>query len=153
MQVFSIEGLSRFLKVCLRATFVIGVFVTVCLSYILKKYFWWYFLNDQTYYLACVVVISISGVATLNIVWQLSYIMATIHNKNPFTNKNVVCLKRISYSCFVVSILFFILLLFRLSLFVVIISYIFIILGFCCIVLSGLFKKAVEFKTENDLTV
>lgn len=153
VKVLSIERLSTFLKICLRVTFVIGIFVTIFLSYILKHYFWWYFLNDQKYYLACVVIISVCGACTLNILWQLIYVMSTIQNNNPFTDKNVLCLKFISYSCFIISVLFLVLLFFRVSLFVFIISYIFIIVGLCCILLSWLFKKTVEFKTENDLTV
>lgn len=153
MNLLGLENLSKVVKVCLRITFVLGLFVTIFLSVILKKYFNWYFGNNTTYYWAYIAILTPCGVCSLNILWQLSCIMDTIHNKNPFIIKNVICLKRIALSSFGIAILFFILLFFQATVLTFVIAYIFLIAGISSLVFGGLFQKAVDYKNENDLTI
>jgi hypothetical protein len=59
----------------------------------------------------------------------------------------------VAVSAFVIAAMFFALAFFRISALAVGVGYVMLVGGFVCIVLAGLFKKAVEFKDENDLTV
>ncbi len=153
MKLLELEGLSKALRICLQITFVIGLFVTVFLSFILKRYFGWYFYHNSIYYWACVVLITPCGICTLCIIWQLISMLKTIHNKNPFVQKNVTGLRRIAISSFIISLMFFVLMYFNPTMLTFAIGYIFLIAGFLFIVMAGLFKKAVEYKDENDLTI
>lgn len=153
MNWLGLEKLSKMLKVCLQVTFVIGLFITLFLGIILKQYFDWYIIYNSQYYWACVILVTPCGLSSLNILWQLIRLLETIHHKNPFVNKNVIGLKRIAVSSFVISIMFFILMFAQATVLTFAISYIFLIAGFCFIVLAGLFQKAVEYKDENDMTI
>ncbi len=149
----SLESLSKIIKVCLQVTFFAGVLVTVFLSPLLKYYFGWYFFDDVKYYWACLVLLTPCGLCSLNILWQLIRLFETIHNKNPFVRKNVVGLRRIALSSFGIAAMFFALMFFRATMLTFAMGYVFLIAGFSFVVLAGLFKKAVEFKDENDLTI
>jgi hypothetical protein len=149
---FELERLSRALRVCMQVTFAAGLLITVFLSVIMEKFFAYYF-SSARYYWACVVLLTLSGVCSLNILWQLIKLLKTVNNKNPFVRENAMRLNRVAASAFVISGLFLALMYFRISVFVFGIGYVFLIAGFFCLVLSGLFKKAVDYKDENDLTV
>lgn len=150
----TMENLSNILKVLLRLTFVMGVFVTLFLSVILKRYFDGYLWDNNQVYWGYLILLTPCGICSLNILWQLSCMMQTIHNKNPFIQKNVVCLKRIAFSSFGISLLFLLLmLLVEVTALTFAISYIFVIAGFSFLVFGWLIQKAMEYKDENDLTV
>ncbi len=150
---FKLESLSKVLKICLQITFIVGLFVTAFLGVILKRYFGWYFWHNERYYWACLILLTPCGLCSLNILWQLAGLLKTIHQKNPFVLKNVKYLSRIAISSFVISVMFFVLVFVQATMLTFAIGYIFLIAGFLFIVLSGLFKKAVEYKNENDLTI
>ncbi len=153
MNLLKLESLSKALRLCLQLTFVIGLLVTIFLGFILKQYFGWYFWNNTRYYWACVVLLTPCGLCSLSILWQLIGLLETIHNKNPFVLKNVMGLKRIAVSSFIISFMFFTLLVFQATMLTFAIGYIFLIAGFLFVVVAGIFKKAVEYKDENDLTI
>lgn len=153
MDLNKLKRISKALTVCLKITFIFAIIVTLTLSFILKSYFSMYFIDDNLYYYSCVVFVSISGFSSANILLNLIHIMSSINNSDPFVRKNAVCLKYIAYSSLIISVSFFALLFFRVTFFTFAISFVFLIAFFSCLVFSGLFQKAVEFKEENDLTI
>ncbi len=153
MNLAGLENLSKVLKVCLQVTFIIGLLVTAFLSIILKRYFGWYFVENSQYYWACVVLLTPSGLSSLNILWQLIVLLETICNKNPFLQKNVTAFKRVAVSSFIISAMFFALLFFQATMLTFVVGYIFLIAGFSFTILAKLFQKAVDYKDENDLTI
>lgn len=153
MDLEKLDKIANKLTICLKITLVLALVITFFLSFILKNYFTRYFIYDKTYYYATVVFITISGISSSNILLQLIKIMETISCSNPFVNKNAVCLKRIAYSSLAISACFFALLFFRATMLTFMISYVFLIAFFSCLVFSGLFQKAVDYKDENDLTI
>lgn len=148
-----LEILSKTLRVCLQITFVAGLAVTAFLWLIMREWFYWYFWNDERYYRACVLLITPCGISSLYILWQLIRLLKSISHRNPFVQANVNGLKRIAISSFIISALFALLLYFRATVLTFGIAYIFLIAGFCFIVLAGLFQRAVAYKDENDLTI
>ncbi len=153
MRFLEMERLSKLLTICLQVTFGIGLLVTLFLSILLRRYFGWYFWGNPVYYWACVVLLTPCGLCCLNILWQLIVLLKTIHVKDPFVPKNVTGLKRIAYSAFIISAMFFMLLCVQATMLTFAIGYIFLIAGFLFIVMAQLFQKAVAFKSENDLTI
>lgn len=149
----NLEKLSKALRVCLQITFAGGLVTTALIWLILRKWFSWYFWNDATYYYACVTIFSACGLCALYILWQLIGLLKTIDRHDPFIEANVRGLRRIAYCAWVIAALFAVMMFFRATILTFAIAYIFLLAGFCFIVLAGLFRRAVKFKTENDLTI
>ncbi|MCL2461760.1 MAG: DUF2975 domain-containing protein [Defluviitaleaceae bacterium] len=149
---FDMERLALGLRLVLQATFAAGLFITIFLSFIIRRFFDWYF-GAGVYYWASLAVLTVSGIFALIILWQLIGLLKTVNNRNPFVRKNVAGLRRISASCFIIAVLFLVLAFFRISALTILVCYMFFIGGFFCVILSGLFAKAIAYKDENDLTV
>lgn len=105
-------------------------------------------------------------ICTFLIFIELKKITSTLVKDNPFTYKNVTSLKRISNSCFIISILFIINIILTLSFSefnIIFIDkkgihtdaefFIFLLVGLFIKILSKVFEKAVKYKEENDLTI
>jgi hypothetical protein len=148
-----LTALSKALRICLQFTFIAGAAVTAMLWWILRAWFGDYFGEDPVYYYASVSILTPCGVCTLYILWQLIGLLKTIGQKNPFVRRNARGLQKIAASSFIIALLFVVLLFFHTTVLTAGIAYIFLIAGFCFIVLAGLFRRAVEYKDENDLTV
>lgn len=149
----SLETLSKALRCCLQATLVVGAVITLFLWRILRVYFSWYFTSDPVYYWACTVLLTACGLCSLYILWLLIGLLKTVNNRDPFVRSNVRGLNHIAISSFAISALCTALACFRATVLTFSTAYIFLIAGFCGVVLSGLFKRAVAYKTEIDLTV
>ena len=145
--------LSTALRVCLQITFAAGAAVTAFLWLILREWFSWYFWRDTRYYYACAVLFSLCGVCSLYILWRLISLLKTIGGRDPFVPSNVRGMRHIAVSAFIISASFTALLFFRVTLLTAVIAYVFLLAGFCCVVFAALFKRAVAYKAENDLTV
>jgi hypothetical protein len=153
MHFLNLETLSKALRICLQITFAAGVVITALLWYLLRAWFGWYYWNNESYYVASVILLTPCGLCSLYILWQLIALLKTIDRKNPFARGNVRGLRRIAGSSFVISLLFLVLGIFHATVLTFGIAYIFLIAGFCFVILAGIFRKAVAFKDENDLTV
>lgn len=122
----------------------------------------WMGLTTEPYTTALILLLLLCGVCTAIILWQAKRVLDTILKGTPFTLENVVSLYRAAVCCFVISgaalvrmVLGFVLyrnitpLLTYNALFVPI----FFMGGLLCMVMSALFRRAVELKEENDLTI
>ncbi len=155
MERFKIDKMSNMLRACLIITFVVGSLVTLFLPFIFKVWFSWYFVSfgDEQFYFTSINILRPCGVFALVIIYQLISILKTVGENNPFVLKNANCLKYIAWSSFVITLLFVVYATIYFSLLAVVIAYIFLIAGFCCLVFSQLFKKAVQYKKETDYTI
>ncbi|TEB04402.1 hypothetical protein Psch_04129 [Pelotomaculum schinkii] len=98
-------------------------------------------------------VLMLSGIAALYILWTLRCIFQTLLHTDPFTMKNVDALRKMAAASFVISALYITKCLFWFTLATAIIVIIFAIAGLFSLVLADVFKQAVQYKEENDLTV
>lgn len=154
------ELLSVFLRFSLEFVFYAGFAVTVALPFIfhyfpriLYEYFW--FLNEgrlsKSYFI--IMFIELFGVAALIIVRQLVLIFKSVNEDKPFIRQNASRLRIIAVCCFAVFVLF----LFKTILFFTALSLLMtaalLIASIAALVFSRLFYLAVEYKSENDLTI
>ncbi len=98
-------------------------------------------------------VLLVSGLASVYILWVLRCIFKTLVNSNPFTMNNVTALRKMAMASFVIAITYMAKCVFWFTLATVIIVIIFAIAGLFCLVLADVFKQAVVYKEENELTV
>ena len=152
MKVFGNRSLSSFIELGLKIVFVLGIMVIVFLPLCLK----WYlnlFNIDQTLFTGMLIILYISGIVSLFIIYKFIVMFKTLKLNNPFVKENVTNLKHISYSCLIIAIIYFIAIFIFRTVFTSIIFMIFTVAFLGTYILAELFKQAVTYKEENDLTI
>lgn len=153
MTILGKKSLSSYLKIFLDLIFLGGIIIFIGLPFFLK----WYFnmlsrINSENYYFI-LVFLYFTGFFALWIFHEVRKIFKTLNRKNPFMMDNVISLKKISAGCFIIAFAYIIKILCYNSILTVIIAMIFIMGGFFLIVIAEIFKQAIEYKEENDLTI
>ncbi|MEW8955161.1 DUF2975 domain-containing protein [Clostridium sp.] len=164
MKYYGKGSLSTLIKVSLDLAMIIGFIVallTIKNTYI-----------DSTEILSApkkilVMILLIVGISCVFlIVLGLRKVLITLEQGDPFVNSNVKALSRISYECFIISACYILNTLFNSDFkefkFIYVDSkgvhtdmefIIFIFAGLFILILSKVFKKAVEYKEENEFTI
>jgi len=150
MSVFRMEKMSLLIKYCLQITFILGIAMTIFLGDILRFLLPY---SSKEFIDMYVMLLTPCALLDLFILWELASIMKTINNKNPFVEKNIRSFRNISLCCIGTSILFGVKLFFYPTVLTIAFTYVLLIAGLSALVFSQLFKKAVEYKNENDLTI
>ena len=139
-------------KLFIEVLFYSGIIVCIFVPFVVKRLGEYDpLINDIPLRLTAVLLLS--GVMALYILWKLRGIFKTILNKDPFIMENVNALRKIAASSFIISVTFTAKCLFWFTLATVLIVIIFAIAGLFCLVLADVFRQAVLYKQENDLTV
>lgn len=139
-------------KICVDVLFYVGIACCLLVPFSsnwLVKYF--YFQGQTT--TPMIIVLLLSGSASVYILYQLKIIFKTLLVGNPFIDANVTCLRKIAIASFLISIIYIFKCLFSFTISTVVIISIFIIASLFCLTLKDLFKQAINYKEENDLTV
>lgn len=139
-------------KICVDVLFYVGIICCLLVPFSsswLVKYF--NFVGKATTFM--IIVLLLSGSASVYILYQLKVIFKTLLIGNPFISANVTCLRKISVASILISIIYVVKCFFSFTIATVVIIVIFIIASLFCLTLKDLFKQAIYFKEENDLTV
>lgn len=99
------------------------------------------------------IILLTTGLCLLYILWQLKLIFKTLIGGNPFTDKNINCLKKCSAASLLIAVIYLLKILFWPTAASSLIVIIFSLLGLFCLTLKDVFKQAVAYKEENDWTV
>jgi hypothetical protein len=99
------------------------------------------------------IILYILGLSTLVILNELRIIFLSLEKSDPFVHRNVVALKRISALCAVNCLVFLVKIFVANSLMTVIALFVFFIAMLFSLILGEVFKRAVEYKEDNDLTI
>ena len=146
---------SRVLMISLCIIFVLGVLGTVTLHFMLEFYSGYFF--GETYmepgYRAFIMTfLTVGAILGLWVILEMILMLRSIP-QGPFTMRNVRALNRIGMVLFVMSAMFFAKLLEYSTFLTMSCGFLFLICGFFAFTLSGLFRQAVIYKEENDLTI
>ena len=148
-------SVSKILRVTLYFVFVAGIIGTITLPFMLETYtlvlYDAYYLQPgyRLFILTFLMVVAVLG---LWVVWELIRIMQTVTH-DPFVSKNVGSLRRIGFLVMTVSALFFLKCLYYVTFLTIACGFLFIVCGLFAFTLCSLFRQAVAFKEENDLTI
>jgi len=77
----------------------------------------------------------------------------SLREGNPFVDKNVRHLRKIAVACAVISLIYIVKCLFAFTFASLVISAVFAVGCMFCLTLKDLFKQAINYKTENELTI
>ncbi|MBQ3415181.1 MAG: DUF2975 domain-containing protein [Clostridia bacterium] len=156
MKVMGEKGLGNILKVTLQICLSIGITTVIILPFVLNKCLGLNLLN-------CFVVIYPNGVILSIITYKFIKLFNSLTKNNPFCVENVKILKTTGIVALIGSVIWIFNLIFEIIV-IKLDNIVFIAtLIFLCIlyfgvsialyVLSELFKKATEYKEENELTI
>lgn len=147
------EKLIRATKLLLDVMFYGGIFVIVTLPLSLKYAGIYYSPAFEQYYALMLLIFALAGVCGIVIVGQLRKMMRTVVEKNCFVYENVKSLKTMGITSAVIVLLFTIKCFFLPTPATFIIVLTFFIAGLFSGVLSFVFREAIRYKEENDLTI
>lgn len=146
---------SRALKIFLYVIFALGVLGTLTLPFALEFYtgcfYDAYYLEAgyRAFILTFMVAVAIPGLwIVLEMIWMLRSIP-----QGPFVTRNVRALNRIGFILLALAALFFAKCFLYVTFLTMGCGFLFIVCGLFAFTLASLFRQAVAFKEENDLTI
>ena len=158
------KKVSRILSIILNITIIFGILLTGILVYntFIEKG-----IEDVIIDKALIIVLLVIGIGSLfYIVFMLKGIINTLIKGDPFVRSNAIAFKKISVSCLLISLCYFINLFmnsnFKEFKFIYVDNmgihtdmevFIFLFAAAFIYILAKVFDKAVSFKEENDLTI
>ena len=147
-----VSKLAKFTNVFTNFMFYAGCAVTIAVPWVLKfasKYSEVF----REYYWEMVIAFILSGVFAVLIFFELKHMIGTVLVGDPFVMKNVVALKRMAYYAFVIAVITVGRLTMSMTPAVFVVIIVFVVAGILSLVLAQVFKQAVDYKLENDLTI
>jgi len=144
--------LAKFTNVFTNFMFYAGIAVTISVPWVLKfasKYSEVF----REYYWEMVIAFMLSGVFAVLIFFELKRMIGTVLVGNPFVMENVVSLRRMAYYAFVIAAITVGRLTMSMTPAVFVVIIVFVVAGIFSLVLAQVFKQAVDYKLENDLTI
>ncbi len=152
MKVIGKKGLTGFTEILITILMLCDIGVLVSMPWWLETY-----LDIRTsashYYNRYFILLFASGVMAEIVMWQARRLMHNINNVGPFIMDNANILRKIAFCCVAISVGYFFAIPFLPSFFVVIIALAFAVVAVLCFVFAELFKQAVIFKQDNELTI
>lgn len=145
---------SEFLEIALLILFFIGILAVLTLPFWVRWYIGFnYGTFSQPLYLKMLIILYISGILAVISVWECRGILHNVNQGCPFIMDNAKRLRRIAWCFFPIAVIYFISIFLIPSPFVLLVGAAF---AFGCAILfllSELFRQAVQYKEENDLTI
>lgn len=147
------KGLSAVVKYMLDLVFAGGMMILISLPISLRWCFNNFFWTTGEHYRFLLIFLAITGTFCLIIVQELRKIFKTLKQREPFKRDNVTSLKRIAVMAILISAAYLIKIIFYISFLTIIVMMVFLIMGLFALILSEVFRQAIEVKEENDLTI
>ena len=147
------EKLIRMTKLMLDGMFYCGIAVIVTLPLSLRYAGRHYSRAFQEYYVLMLLIFAAAGVCGIVIIGELRKMMRTVEQKNCFVSENVKSLEVMGITSAVIVALFFVKCFFLPTPATFIIVLTFFTAGLFSGVLSFVFREAIRYKEENDLTI
>ena len=146
---------SRVLRISLYIAFGLGLLGTSTLPFMLEYYIGFFYdayypePGYRTFLIIFIMSVAVPGLwIILEMIWMLSSIP-----RDPFVMRNVRALSRTGIILFVISAMFFAKCFVFITFLTVGCGFLFLICAFFAFTLSNLFRQAVDYKEENDLTI
>lgn len=147
-----VSKLAKFTNGFTNFMFFAGIAVCISVPWVLKfasKYSEVF----REYYWEMVIAFILSGIFAVLIFFELKCMFRTVLAGDPFVMKNVVSLKRMGYYAFAIAAITVGRLTMSMTPAVFVVIIVFVVAGLFSLVLSQVFKQAVDYKLENDLTI
>lgn len=147
------EKTIKFTKIILDIMYFSGIIIFITLPFILKLAGKYYSDSIADNYGRMYLVFGFACIFGILILGQLRKMMKTVIEDDCFVWQNVKSLEAMSRHSIKIAILFIVKILFLPTPATVIIIIVFFIAALFCIVLACVFRQAINYKEENDLTI
>ena len=146
---------SKLLEIALYVVMVLGIAGVLTLPLFLENYTWYFYgvvRLESSYRVFILMFLTVTAVLGLWIIGEMIVMLRSIP-EGPFVKKNVNALNRVGLVLFALAVLFIVKCLLYVTLLTLGGACLFIIAGLFAFTLANLFKQAINFKEENDLTI
>lgn len=148
-------SLSTFIKLFIIILMLIAVVCLISLPWMLNIFSDMGYFNSPSHfvYVYMLIILYLTGILSYIILNEMRKIFNSLEAKNPFIYNNVRSLKVMSVCAFVIAIIYLTKVLIYNSIMTMLVVLVFFLAGLLALVLAEVFKKAVNYKEEIDLTV
>ncbi len=143
----------RIAQITVNVLFYLSIICVILIPLFAKPLFIWIKYPSDLYIKAFPIILFFSGLCCVYILYSLKQMYKTLVCGNPFVEKNVSHFRRMAIACALCSLIYIVKAFFMFTVATVIIALIFIVGCLFCLTLKDLFKTAVCYKSENDLTI
>ena len=143
------------LKACLNIVFALGILGIITLPWMLDFYFEYFYdayFVLPGYRLFILIFLMVTAALVLLIVWEMIAMLRSIPS-GPFILRNVRALRRIGVVLLALAALFFSKCVLYVTMLTMACGFMFALCALFAFTLANLFRQAVAFKEENDLTI
>ncbi len=109
--------------------------------------------DPEHLYYGYLLVLAVSGIVGELIQWQARGILRNINRGNPFCRNNVVRLRVIGIDCLALALFYLVTIFFIRKLYMAIFVAVCLVAGLLLFVCAALFKQAILYKEENEMTI
>jgi len=140
-------------KIVIDVLFWLSTICTVAVPFISKRIFNWIGYLDKSYAIVFTLIISVSGALCTYILFNLKQMYKSLLIGNPFTDQNVMHFRKMAVTCAIISVMYASKCIFMFTYATLVIAAIFAVGSLFCLTLKDLFKQAINYKKENELTI
>ncbi len=140
-------------KAAVDVLFYLSIVCTIMVPFVASWLFDWINYSNSEYLTVFTIILFISGLCCVYILFNLKQMYRSLLVGNPFVDKNVNHLRKIAVSCSIVALIYAVKCLFLFTFAAIVISMIFVVGTLFCLTLKDLFKQAINYKLENELTI
>ena len=140
-------------KIIVDVLLLISLLCTFAVPFTAKYLFTWIGYLNPGYGIAFTVIVFVSGLCCSYILFNLRQMYSSLLVGNPFIDKNVSHFRKMSVSCIIISVIYIIKCFFMFTYATVGIAAVVAIGCLFCLTLKDLFKQAINYKTETELTI
>jgi len=133
----------------------IGFMVWATMPWMMDIYILWFMrlrIIDSVYRTGLLLFVMTVGAGAVWITAEMALMLRTL-NSDPFVVRNARALYRAGSAALFISLAFFVRCLRYLSPMALAVAAMLLVLGLCALVVGALFRRAVAYKNENDLTI
>ena len=140
-------------KIIIDLLFLVSILCSLAVPFLSKYIFAWIGYLDSSYVIAFTIIVFLSGVCCSYILFNLRQMYSSLLVGDPFIDKNVGHFRKMAVSCIIISLIYVAKCFFMFTYATIVIAAVFAIGCLFCLTLKDLFKQAINYKTENDLTI
>ena len=140
-------------KILVDILFYASIVCTLLVPVFSRQVYMWIQYPYESYFLPFTLIVFVSGIFCVLILYHLKRLFKTLMVGDPFVEGNVVHLRRIALYCGCISLIYAVKCLFLFTLLTFVVAGAFCVGCLLCLTLKDLFKQAVNYKAENELTI
>ena len=140
-------------KIAVDVLFYLSILCTLLVPFAAKYVLAWVGYVDASYINRLVPFLFLSGAGCVYILFNLKKMYSSLLDGNPFIDKNVSHLRNMAVACAVIALIYIVKCILMFTLAATVIVFVFLVGTLFCLTLKDLFKQAINYKTENELTI